>query len=144
MYKLVSKHKREKYFKEFKNLILEERNKNQNQVTLKQRLELLKQKEERKKERERKKLEEEDPKEARKRRLEEALEAFNQMLKEKITTPDISWEEALKLIDKDPRFKHDAIFPDKKEKLFKSHKHFLYQERKEERKNNQKRQSRPE
>jgi hypothetical protein len=52
-------------------------------------------------------------------------------LKDKITTPDIDWEAALELIKNDPRFKNDAMFPDKKEKLFKSHKHFLYVERRE-------------
>ena len=56
------------------------------------------------------------------------------MLKEKITNPDISWEDALKLIENDARFKTDTIFPEKKEKLFKSHRYLMFQERKAERK----------
>ena len=135
IYKSVSKNKREKYFNEYKKNIIEERNKNKNKTTLKQRLAILKKKEEKKKERERKRIEEDDPKEARKRKLEDAIEDFNQMLKEKVTSPDINWEEALKLIEGDSRFKNDAIFPDKREKLYKSHRHFLFVERREQKKN---------
>lgn len=137
LYKCVSKSKREKYFNEYKANILAERKAN-SKVSLKERLSLLKQKEEKKKERDRKKLEEEDPKEARKRVREEAVEAYNEMLKEKILTPDISWEEALKLINTDSRYKTEHIFPERKEKLFKSHKYNLYQERKEKRQQNRK------
>ncbi len=96
MYKSVGKSKREKFFNEFKEQILIDRANASGKISLKDRLELLKQKEEKKKERDRKKLEETDPKEARKRKREEALEAYNQMLKEKITNPDISWEDAIK------------------------------------------------
>jgi hypothetical protein len=48
-------------------------------------------------------LEEEDPKEFRRRKMEEAIEAYNAMLKEKVDSPDMGWEEVLKLIEKDPR-----------------------------------------
>jgi len=94
----------------------------------------MQQKEKKRKEKERKKLEEEDPKEARKRRLEDALEGYNQLLKEVVTDPDVPWEEAVLLLEKDPRYRHDAIFPDKKEKLFKTHRHFLFMERREQKK----------
>ena len=134
IYKSINKSKREKYFNEYKNNILEDKKKN-NKVSLKERLNLLKQKEEKKKERERKKQEELDPKEARKRKLEEALEGYNLMLKEKITDPDLGWEEAQKLICTDPRFKNDSIFPDKREKLWKSHRHHLFMERREQKRN---------
>ena len=134
MYKSVGKSKREKFFNEFKEQILIDRANASGKISLKDRLELLKQKEEKKKERDRKKLEEIDPKEARKRKREEALEAYNQMLKEKITNPDISWEDAIKLIENDVRYKTDQIFNEKKEKLFKSHRYMMFQERKAERK----------
>ncbi|CAI2360693.1 unnamed protein product [Moneuplotes crassus] len=137
IYKSVSKSKREKYFKEYVSNVLEEREKN-NKVSLKQRLELLKKKEEKKKERDRRKLEEDDPKEARKRKLEEAVENYNEMLKEKVTDPDLDWEQAQKLIENDKRYRNEAIFPDKREKLWKSHRHFLFVEKREQKKNQRK------
>ena len=53
------------------------------------------------------------------------------MLTELVTDPDKPWEEVSKILEKDPRFKHPSIFPDKREKLWKSHRYALFQERKE-------------
>ena len=131
MYKTAKKSKREKYFNEYRDNILEKRRALNPKATLKDRLALLKQKEEKHKVREQRRLEKLDPKEARKREQQEALDAFNLMLKELITDPDIKWEEAAKILDKDSRFKHPSIFPEKREKLWKMHRYNLFQERKE-------------
>ena len=121
----MKKNKRKKYFDEFRDNILKKSLDDNPKSTLKQKLEMLKQKEEKRKERERKKLEKADPKEARKRELADALEAFNKMLTELVTDPDKPWEEVSKILEKDPRFKHPSIFPDKREKLWKSHRYSI-------------------
>lgn len=132
-YKSIKKSKREKYFDEFRDEILEKRKANNPKATIKEKLELLKQKEEKHKDRERKKLEKLNPKEARKREQQEALDNFNLMLTQLITDPDLQWEEASKILEKDARFKHPSIFPERREKLWKCHRYNMFQERKEQR-----------
>jgi len=84
-------------------------------------------------EREIKELRERESRELDKRREKQKREEdevnFASLLSEKIKEPNITWKDALKMLDSDPRFKTHHLARDDKDRIFKDHLKSLYESR---------------